>query len=144
MDPEDGRVVSNFLVQAIKGEPLTVYGDGTQTRSFCYVDDMISGLVALMHTEGDLAQPVNLGNPGEFTVLELAQMVLEETGSGSQLETLPLPIDDPNIRRPDISRAMRELSWEPSIPLREGLRLSMSYFEKEIASDAMSQKAVKG
>lgn len=144
MDPEDGRVVSNFLVQALSGKPLTIYGTGMQTRSFCYVDDMIAGLVALMHTEGDLAQPVNLGNPGEFTMLELAYLVLAETGSSSPFDMLPLPEDDPLIRRPDITRAKQELHWEPSIPLREGLRLSIPYFANEVAAKAQSQKAVRG
>lgn len=144
MDPEDGRVVSNFLVQALKGEPLTIYGDGTQTRSFCYLDDMVTGLVALIHTEGDLAQPVNLGNPAEFTMLELAQMVLEETGSASQFKMLPLPEDDPKIRRPDIRRAKEELHWEPQIPLREGLRLSIPYFANEISTKSLSQKGIEG
>jgi len=140
MDPDDGRVVSNFLVQALKGEPLTIYGDGTQTRSFCYVDDLIRGLVTLMHTDGDLAHPVNLGNPGEFTMLELAQMVFEEIGSTPHLKTLPLPEDDPKIRRPDISRAKQELSWEPRVPLREGLRLTIPYFANEIIRDNASEK----
>ena len=144
MDPEDGRVVSNFLVQALKGEPLTIYGDGTQTRSFCYVDDLIAGLVALMHAEGDMSEPVNLGNPGEFTVLELARIVLEETGAESSIEMLPLPIDDPKLRRPDISRAKQDLGWEPTVALREGLRLSIPYFASEIAAAASAREVAKG
>jgi UDP-glucuronate decarboxylase len=132
MDPADGRVVSNFIVQALRGETLTIYGDGWQTRSFCHVDDMIAGLVALMHTDGALAQPVNLGNPDEFTILELAQKVLEETGSISRLEFRDLPADDPTNRRPDISRARALLGWEPQIPLGEGLRRSVAYFVAEL------------
>lgn len=143
MDPEDGRVISNFLVQALKGAPLTIYGDGKQTRSFCYVDDMIAGLVSLMHAEGDMSGPVNLGNPGEFTVIELARIVLEETGSDSPLEMRPLPVDDPKLRRPEIQRAREELGWEPTVALREGLRLSIPYFASEIAMEGRSQKVVE-
>lgn len=143
MDPEDGRVVSNLINQALRGAPLTIYGDGKQTRSFCFVDDLIDGLVALMHTEGDLDAPVNLGNPGEFTMLELAAMVLEETGSGSGLKMMPLPLDDPKIRRPDIRKAKDALGWEPRIPLREGLRLTIAYFAAEIARNAVEPKAAQ-
>ncbi|SIS95034.1 UDP-glucuronate decarboxylase [Roseivivax lentus] len=142
MDPEDGRVVSNFVMQALEGAPLTVYGDGTQTRSFCYRDDLIAGLVALMHTEGDLASPVNLGNPGEFTMLELAQLVLEETGANSELIMLPLPQDDPRIRRPDIGRAKAMLDWEPKIALRDGLRLTIPYFVSERALNSTRLEAL--
>lgn len=144
MDPEDGRVVSNFLVQALKGEPLTVYGDGTQTRSFCYLDDMVAGLVALMHTEGELTHPVNLGNPVEFTMLELAQLVFDETGCTPQVKSLPLPQDDPKIRRPDISRAADKLRWKPHIPLREGLRRTAPYFAAELGRNSVPSKVAHG
>jgi dTDP-glucose 4,6-dehydratase len=129
MRPRDGRVVSNFIVQALNGEPLTIYGDGLQTRSFCYVSDEVEGLYRLfMH--GD-AEPTNIGNPDEFTVRELADMVLELTGSRSPIECRPLPIDDPKVRQPDITRARKQLGWEPRVPLREGLRLTIDWFEKQ-------------
>ncbi len=128
MDPDDGRVISNFLIQALKGEPITVYGDGTQTRSFCYVDDLVEGIVRMMASRGDFLGPVNLGNPGEFTLLELAEKVRAVTGSRSPLEFCPLPGDDPTRRRPDISLAKRELGWEPKVPLDEGLRLTAAYY----------------
>ncbi len=118
--PGDGRVVSNFLVQAMRGEPLTVYGDGSQTRSFCYVADEVRGLLALL--DSDLVGPVNLGNPDEFTVLELAALVLEVTGSTSEIVHRELPLDDPQVRRPDISLARDKLGWQPEVPLRDGLR----------------------
>lgn len=131
MDPEDGRVVSNFIVQALRGEALTIYGDGGQTRSFCYVDDLIEGFLrAMEETPDDFAGPVNLGNPGEFTVRSLAELTLELTGSGSRLESRPLPADDPRVRRPDISLAREVLGWEPAIPLREGLERTIAYFRK--------------
>ncbi|KFE34481.1 UDP-glucuronic acid decarboxylase family protein [Thioclava atlantica] len=136
MDPEDGRVVSNFVVQALRGEPLTVYGEGTQTRSFCYVDDMVDGLMALMEAdevEPTIFDPVNLGNPGEFTMLELAELVLELTGSASTLSFHPLPQDDPLQRRPDISRAKALLDWEPKVSLYKGLAPTIAYFREEIA-----------
>nr|WP_261331551.1 UDP-glucuronic acid decarboxylase family protein [Maritalea mobilis] len=139
MDPEDGRVVSNFIVQALQGHDLTVYGDGTQTRSFCYVDDLVAGLMALMYTEGDLADPVNLGNPVEFTILELADLVLAETGSTSALKHLDLPKDDPKIRRPNIEHARDALGWEPHVPLIEGIRRTIPYFAAEIAQSAKAQ-----
>ncbi|MBA3302381.1 MAG: SDR family oxidoreductase [Acidimicrobiia bacterium] len=119
MRPDDGRVVSNFLVQAIHGKPLTIYGDGTQSRSFCYVDDEARGLLALL--DGDIVGPVNIGNPIEFTMNELAQLVLEVTGSSSEIVHDPLPVDDPTQRRPDIGLARSALGWEPEVPLREGL-----------------------
>ena len=128
MHPNDGRVVSNFIVQALKGEPITVYGDGSQTRSFCYVSDLVRGIMAMMDCE-DFTGPVNLGNPGEFTIRELAEMVVELTGSKSQIVYQPLPADDPTRRRPDISLAKGKLGWEPSIPLREGLVHTISYFD---------------
>ena len=126
MRPHDGRVVSNFLVQALDGKPLTVYGDGSQTRSFCYVDDEVGGILALL--DSDHVGPVNIGNPNEFTVLELAQRVLEVTGSSSEIVYEPLPVDDPTQRQPDISLARRVLGWEPRVPLEEGLRNTAAWF----------------
>ena len=128
MLPDDGRVVSNFIVQALHGEPLTVFGDGEQTRSFCYVDDLVEGLVALMGTSDDVTGPVNLGNPGEFTMLELATKVLDVVNSGSELKYLPLPDDDPVRRRPDIGLAQELLGWNPTISLDEGLARTIAYF----------------
>ncbi len=128
MLPDDGRVVSNFIVQALHGEPLTVFGDGSQTRSFCYVDDLVSGLIALMSTPDDVTGPINLGNPGEFTMVELATKVLELVKSGSELKYLPLPDDDPVRRRPDIGRARELLGWSPTISLDEGLARTIAYF----------------
>jgi UDP-glucuronate decarboxylase len=133
MSPEDGRVVSNFVTQALRGEPITLYGEGTQTRSFCYVDDLVDGLVRLMR--GDAEGPVNLGNPGEFTVRELAEMVLALTGSSSPLVHKPLPQDDPRQRRPDIARATRELGWSPTVPLEQGLQRTIEHFREEIAEE---------
>src|SRR5687767_2240540 len=130
MHPNDGRVVSNFIVQALKGEPITLYGKGAQTRSFCYVDDLVEALVRLMGTGEHFPGPVNLGNPGEFTILELAQMVLELTGSKSGLVYKPLPQDDPMQRKPDISLAGRELGWKPTIPVEEGLQRTIRYFQE--------------
>jgi dTDP-glucose 4,6-dehydratase len=131
MDPEDGRVVSNFIIQALKGEPLTVFGDGSQTRSFCYVDDLIEGIRRLM--EVDYPYPVNLGNPEEYRVLELAQLVKELTGSPSPITFLPLPEDDPKQRRPDITLARKLLGWEPKISVREGLKRTIAYFREVVA-----------
>lgn len=131
---QDGRVVSNFIVQALTGVPLTIYGDGSQTRSFCYCDDLIEGMVRLMAYEGeDCHQPHNIGNPGEFTMLDLAQLVLELTGSAQPLQHEPLPADDPKQRRPDIARARRNLDWEPIIPLREGLVRTIVDFRARLA-----------
>jgi len=130
MMKDDGRVVSNFVVQALSGEKLTIYGDGKQTRSFCYVDDLVDGLMRLMDAEGEeTATPVNLGNPGEFTMLELAQAVGEISGRGIEFEFLTLPTDDPRQRRPDIGKAERLLDWSPRTDLREGLRKTIGYFE---------------
>jgi UDP-glucuronate decarboxylase len=129
MHPNDGRVVSNFIVQALKDEPITIYGDGSQTRSFCYVDDLIEGFVRLMRSPDSFTGPVNLGNPGEFTIAELAQKVREMTGSKSELIRKPLPQDDPIMRKPDISRAKEVLKWEPKVPLDEGLRKTIDYFD---------------
>lgn len=128
MHARDGRVVSNLVVQALKGEPLTLYGDGSQTRSFCYVSDLIDGLVRLMEVAAMPEGPVNLGNPGEFTVQELADLVLEMTGSSSEIRLMPLPTDDPKRRRPDIGRAGELLGWQPVVPLREGLAKTIDYF----------------
>jgi dTDP-glucose 4,6-dehydratase len=131
MRPDDGRVVSNFIVQALAGEALTIYGDGSQTRSFCYVDDLIDGIVRLF--ERGTAEPVNIGNPSEFTVLQLAEQVLRLTGSSSRVVERPLPLDDPRQRRPDISRARELLEWQPSIELEEGLRRTIRYFKEILA-----------
>lgn len=128
MHPNDGRVVSNFIVQALKGEDITIYGDGNQTRSFCYVSDLVSGLIALMDSGSDVTGPINLGNPGEFTMIELAQQIIELTGSASTLVHRSLPQDDPKQRQPDITRAKDHLGWTPSVPLREGLVKTIEYF----------------
>jgi len=132
MSPEDGRVVSNFIVQALKNEPITIYGDGSQTRSFCYVDDLIEGFLRLMNSGPEITGPVNLGNPGEFTMLELANLVIELTGSSSKITYMDLPQNDPRRRQPDIGYAKRALSWEPSIRLREGLTQTVEYFKRVI------------
>ena len=129
MNPSDGRVVSNFIVQALRGEDITVYGDGTQTRSFCYVDDLIDGMIRMMETE-DFIGPVNLGNPGEFTMLELAEKVISLTGSGSKIVHEPLPSDDPAQRRPVIDLAKEKLGWQPSVDLTDGLERTIEYFRK--------------
>lgn len=129
MSPEDGRVVSNFIVQALTRSDITLYGDGMQTRSFCYVDDLVTGLMALMASE--VSEPVNLGNPGEFTMRELAEMVLAQTGSSSRLVHRPLPVDDPRQRRPDIAQAARLLGWAPTVPLAEGIARTIRHFAGE-------------
>ncbi|WP_424374301.1 UDP-glucuronic acid decarboxylase family protein [Methylocystis silviterrae] len=128
MHPKDGRVVSNFIVQALQGEPITIYGDGCQTRSFCYVDDLIEGFVRLMNSPSDLTGPVNLGNQSEFTIRQLAEKVIEMTGSRSELISKPLPADDPRQRQPDISLATQKLGWQPATPLAEGLERTIAYF----------------
>ena len=130
MHPADGRVVSNFVMQALNGEPITLYGDGQQTRSFCYVDDLVAGFMAFMDTTPDVSGPINLGNPVEFTIRELAELVVEMTGSKSELVFRPLPQDDPMQRKPDIGRARETLGWEPSIPLRQGLVKTIEYFSE--------------
>jgi UDP-glucuronate decarboxylase len=135
MHPKDGRVVSNFIIQALSGEDITIYGDGKQTRSFCYVDDLIDGFVRLMASPKETTGPVNLGNPVEFTMIELAEQVLKLTGSKSKLKHLSLPADDPKQRRPDIGKARKLLSWEPRVPLAEGLRQTVDYF-KNLATAA--------
>jgi UDP-glucuronate decarboxylase len=129
MDANDGRVVSNFIVQALRGNPLTIFGDGSQTRSFCYVDDLVDGLIRLMNSPAEVTGPINLGNPGEFTMLELAELVIELTGSASILDFKELPPDDPTRRRPDITRAQKDLDWEPLVPLRDGLARTIDYFD---------------
>lgn len=135
MHPNDGRVVSNFIVQALKGEAITIYGDGRQTRSFCYVDDLVTGLMALMDSEESLTGPINLGNPGEFTMLELAELVLQLTGSTSELVFKPLPQDDPRQRQPDISAAATHLNWAPKTNLTDGLRRTIDYFDGLLRAD---------
>ncbi|NNJ98175.1 MAG: SDR family oxidoreductase [Gammaproteobacteria bacterium] len=132
MHANDGRVVSNFVVQALKGEPITIYGDGEQTRSFCYVDEMIDAFVRLMNTEDDFIGPVNLGNPGEFTIRELAEKTLQMTGSPSELIYMPLPADDPTQRQPDISLAKEKMGWEPMIKLDQGLAKTIDYFKSVV------------
>lgn len=128
MHPNDGRVVSNFIMQALRNEPITIYGDGSQTRSFCYVDDLIEGFIRLMDSPDDITGPVNLGNPSEFSMLELAEQIIDLTGSSSQLVYKPLPHDDPRQRQPDITLAKKALGWEPKIDLRDGLSSSIEYF----------------
>jgi UDP-glucuronate decarboxylase len=130
MHPDDGRVVSNFVVQALRSEPITVFGDGQQTRSFCYVDDLVEGLVRLMETAPEVTGPINLGNPNEFTVLELAEMVRDLTGSKSEIVFRDLPQDDPTRRRPDISQAKTVLGWEPKIQIKDGVLRTIAYFEQ--------------
>ena len=132
MDIGDGRVVSNFIVQALRGEDITIYGEGNQTRSFCYVDDLIEGMVRLMNSRDGFTGPVNIGNPGEFTIKELAEIVIELTGTGSKLVYEPLPSDDPTQRKPLIDLAKKELNWEPHIQLREGLKRTIEYFSKVV------------
>ncbi len=129
MHPNDGRVVSNFIVQALKNQPITLYGDGSQTRSFCYVDDLIEAFLRFMETPDEVTGPMNLGNPEEYTIREMAEVVIDEIGSASPIEFRPLPADDPKCRRPDISQAEAALGWKPTIPLREGLRRTIAYFE---------------
>jgi UDP-glucuronate decarboxylase len=128
MAPDDGRVVSNFIVQALRGEDITVFGDGSQTRSFCYVDDMIDGLIRMMGTPKGFLGPVNLGNPAEFTILELAEILIRMTGSPSKIVFKPLPQDDPTQRKPDITLAQKKLGWQPRVPLKEGLAKTIEYF----------------
>ena len=130
MHPNDGRVVSNFIVQALNGEPITIYGDGSQTRAFCYVDDLVDGFVKLMNSPADVTGPINLGNPGEFTIRELAELTVELTGSRSKLVFRPLPTDDPRQRQPDVAQAREQLGWQPTIPLRQGLQHTIVYFDR--------------
>jgi UDP-glucuronate decarboxylase len=135
MHPNDGRVVSNFVVQALKGEDITIYGDGSQTRAFCYVDDLIEAMLRMMATDPEITGPVNIGNPGEFSIRELAALVIELTGTKSKLVSKPLPQDDPRQRRPDISLAKKVLGWEPKIHLREGLRKTIDYFDAFLSGE---------
>jgi len=135
MHPNDGRVVSNFIVQALKGEAITVYGRGEQTRSFCYVDDMVDGLIRLMNTPDSVTGPMNLGNPLETTIIELAESILKLTGSKSEILFKPLPQDDPHKRKPDISQAKKTLGWEPRVSLETGLRKTIEYFEGLLAEN---------
>ena len=130
MHPEDGRVVSNFIVQALRGEPITIYGEGAQTRSFCYVDDLVDGLIRLMDSSDEVTGPINLGNPGEFTIAELAQIIIEAVGSSAQIVHRPLPQDDPTQRRPDISLAKDVLDWSPTVDLTAGLSKTIDYFRE--------------
>lgn len=130
MHPNDGRVVSNFIVQALQNQPVTIYGDGSQTRSFCYVDDLVDAFIRLMRLEDDFSGPMNLGNPGEFTILELAEKAIAATGSRSEIIRQPLPADDPIQRQPDISLARQKLGWEPRIALDEGLKKTIDYFDR--------------
>lgn len=132
MAANDGRVVSNFIVQALRGEPITIYGDGSQTRSFCYVDDLIEGIFRLTLKEDVPLGPINIGNPNEFTMLELAEMVVKQTNSGSKITLLPLPLDDPKQRKPDITKATEILDWIPKVQLEEGLNKTVQYFEKRV------------
>lgn len=134
MHPNDGRVVSNFIVQALKGQDITLYGDGNQTRSFCYVDDLIEGMIRLMNTGDDVTGPINVGNPGEFTIRELAEKVIELTGSSSKIIYQPLPQDDPRQRKPDITLAKKTLDWEPKIQLAEGLQKTIAYFDNLLSN----------
>ncbi|NOZ68557.1 MAG: NAD-dependent epimerase/dehydratase family protein, partial [Deferribacteres bacterium] len=132
MHPNDGRVISNFIMQALQGKPITVYGDGSQSRSFCYVDDLIDGFIKLMDTPDDFTGPVNLGNPDEFTILELAEKVIELTGTKSRIVFKPLPYDDPTQRQPDIRLAKKKLKWKPKVKLEDGLKETINYFRKLI------------
>ena len=138
MQLNDGRVVSNFIVQALTGRPITIYGDGKQTRSFCYVDDLIDGLIRLMDTGDEITGPINLGNPNEFTMIGLAEIVIELTASKSLIEFKPLPTDDPRQRQPDIGRARDTLGWSPSVPLREGLTKTIAYFDDLLRSEGLA------
>lgn len=135
MHPNDGRVVSNFIVQALKGKDITIYGDGSQTRSFCYCDDLIRGFIAMMATGDDITGPINIGNPGEFTIKQLAELVIELTGAKSRLVYEPLPSDDPTQRRPVIDKARDILGWEPTIPLRDGLMRTIAYFDELLKNE---------
>jgi UDP-glucuronate decarboxylase len=142
MHPNDGRVVSNFIVQAFRNKDITIYGDGMQTRSFCYVDDLVEGLIGLMETNDETVGPVNLGNPEEFTIRQLAEIVVEITGSVSKIVHRPLPTDDPKQRQPDISKAQELLEWRPTVPLREGLTKTAAYFEDLLAKEPATAAVV--
>lgn len=142
MNPHDGRVVSNFIVQALKGENITVYGDGSQTRSFCYADDLVEAMLRMMATGADVTGPINIGNPNEFTIRELAEIVIELTGSQSRIISARLPSDDPRQRKPDIGLARDVLGWEPKTQLREGLGRTIAYFD-ELLSEGETFKAAR-
>ena len=135
MHPNDGRVVSNFILQALQNQDITIYGEGNQTRSFCYRDDLVDAMIRMMATGSDVTGPINIGNPGEFTILQLAEMVIELTGSKSKIVKRPLPADDPRQRKPDISKAKALLGWEPSTPLRDGLTKTIAYFDQLLKDD---------
>ena len=140
MHPNDGRVVSNFIVQALRGENITMYGNGEQTRSFCYVDDLVEAMMRMMETSPDFSGPINIGNPNEFTIRELAELVIELTGSRSKLISAPLPNDDPKRRQPDISAARQRLGWEPKVQLREGLMKTIAYFDELLGTSEGEQE----
>jgi nucleoside-diphosphate-sugar epimerase len=139
MAPRDGRVVTNFIVQALNGEPITIYGDGTQTRSFCYVDDEIEGLFRLFM--GGDPEPTNIGNPSEYTMKQLAEIVVELTGTGSEIVYTPLPQDDPKVRKPDITRARRLLGWEPKVDVRDGVARTVEFFRTLVGTDRMRPRS---
>ncbi len=141
MHPQDGRVVSNFIVQAIHGKDITVYGEGSQTRSFCYVDDLVRGLLGLMSTPAEVTGPVNLGNPAEFTIRELAETIIDLTGSSSRIVHRPLPVDDPRRRRPDVSKANELFAWTPTTVLRQGLAETIAYFERLLTVETLAVEA---
>ncbi|MFI5014267.1 MAG: UDP-glucuronic acid decarboxylase family protein [Hyphomicrobiales bacterium] len=143
MHPNDGRVVSNFIMQALRNDDITIYGDGTQTRSFCYVDDLVDGLMRLMETPDEVTGPINLGNPGEFTIRQLAQAVIELTGSRSKLVARPLPQDDPRQRQPDLGLAKEILGWQPTTRLRAGLTMAIAHFREILAQEPVSEAAAK-
>jgi UDP-glucuronate decarboxylase len=142
MHPQDGRVVSNFIMQALTNKPITIFGSGSQTRSFCYVDDLVEGLTRLMNMEGAVDRPVNLGNPAEITISELAELVISLVGSRSPVELLPLPEDDPRQRCPDITRARQLLNWLPKVPLQEGLTRTIAYFDNLLSVASQAEKRV--
>ena len=139
MHPDDGRVVSNFIVQALRGEDITIYGDGHQTRSFCYVDDLVKAMIAMMNTDGLVTGPINIGNPDEIHIAQLAKLVIEMTRSRSRLVHKALPIDDPRQRRPDITLAREVLGWEPSVHLRAGLTRTIRYFDQLLQADGITK-----
>jgi UDP-glucuronate decarboxylase len=143
MHPRDGRVVSNFIMQSLQGENITIYGDGSQTRSFCYVDDLIEGMLRMMNTPPEVTGPVNIGNPAEFSIRELAETIIELTSSSSQLVFKPLPSDDPRQRKPNITKAMAILGWKPKIELRDGLVRAIAYFDKLLSSGKMPALAAR-
>jgi UDP-glucuronate decarboxylase len=138
MQPDDGRIVSNLITQALAGAPLTIYGSGEQTRSFCFVDDLVEGFVRLMNADADIDGPINIGNPNETTVNELAEQILAMAGSSSRIVYHPLPVDDPRRRKPDISRALARLNWSPQVPLHDGLSRTIAYFMDEMRNSGRS------